>query len=184
MIPSLQLAKANWTQGPLRIEGISLSRNANPPRPVKPAPMTPTENKLKPVPRNAPRNIETKGKYTIRKGVRIRDYRVPARTTNACLSPSSSPEFQCRDGFDSKETCSGRLPPRTIRRCGKKSLERQPISPRQVPPSQPNDSSRRTASRSPSLGTGDNEYHFLTTFEAIQPNRRKEVEFDEGETIQ
>lgn len=183
MILSMQLAKANWAQGPLRIESISLSHKTTPPRPIKPGPMTPTENKLKPVPRNAPRNIETKGKYTIRKGVRIRDYRVPVRATNACLSPSSSPEFQCRDGFDSKETRSDQPPPRTIRRYGK-NLERQPKSPRQVPPSPPNDSSLRTASRSPPLGTGDNEYDFSTTFEAIQPNRRKEVEFSEGETIQ
>ena len=67
----------------------------------------PMKKKLRPVPRNAPRNIEKTGKFTIRKGVRIREYNVPRRRPGADPSPTSSPEFQCRDGFTQDETLTG-----------------------------------------------------------------------------
>lgn len=70
-------------------------------------PRTPPRKKLRPVPRHAPRNMEKKGRFTIRKGVRIREYKVPTRPSGPYLSPKSSPGFQCRDGFSEQEVRFG-----------------------------------------------------------------------------
>ncbi|KAM5365602.1 hypothetical protein ACJZ2D_010937 [Fusarium nematophilum] len=63
--------------------------------------------RLKPVPRGAPRIIEKKGKYTIRKGVRIRDYKIPGPDPWPDPPSPNSPEFQCRDGFSPNEASLG-----------------------------------------------------------------------------
>lgn len=157
----MQRKKANRAEGPLKIEETILSRNNTPPQVVKLGPESPTENKLRPLPRNAPRDIQTKGKYTIRKGVRIRDYRVPRSSTKIYVSPSNSPEFQCRDGFDASETSFTRPSPTTARTCSKNNSEWHTISLYQVPLSPHNDACRRTTSLSPSLGTGDHEDQVL-----------------------
>jgi hypothetical protein len=66
--------------------------------------MSPPERKrLRPAPRSAPRSIEKTGRYTIRKGVRIRDYNVPLRRQDSTPSSTSGLEFQCRDGFTEDE---------------------------------------------------------------------------------
>jgi hypothetical protein len=69
--------------------------------------------KLRPVPRGAPRTIERKGQYTIRKGVRIRDYRLPGPNPWPRVSPPNSPEYQCRDGFNEEEVSLGYPQPMT-----------------------------------------------------------------------
>lgn len=73
-----------------------------PPQRSRQQPTTaPSESKLKQLPPNAPRDIEKKGRYTFRKGVRIRDYQVP--TAGDPPPMPSSVQFQCRDGFDGHE---------------------------------------------------------------------------------
>lgn len=62
------------------------------------------EKRLREVPSSAPRLVETKGKYTFRKDIRIRDYYIPPRRTSA-PSPWSS-AYQCRDGFEPHDAAS------------------------------------------------------------------------------
>lgn len=76
---------------------------------------SPVVTKLRPVPQGAPRLIEKKGQYTIRKGVRIRDYKLPGPSPWPCALPSNSLEYQCRDGFDVKEISLGYPQPMVIR---------------------------------------------------------------------
>ncbi|CVK99655.1 uncharacterized protein FMAN_02462 [Fusarium mangiferae] len=76
---------------------------------------SPVVTKLRPVPQGAPRLIEKKGQYTIRKGVRIRDYKLPGPSPWPCALPSNSLEYQCRDGFDVKEVSLGYPQPMVIR---------------------------------------------------------------------
>jgi hypothetical protein len=76
---------------------------------------SPVVTKLRPVPRGAPRLIEKKGQYTIKKGVRIRDYKLPGPSPWPCALPSNSLEYQCRDGFDVKEVSLGYPQPMVIR---------------------------------------------------------------------
>lgn len=76
---------------------------------------SPVVTKLRPVPQGAPRLIEKKGQYTIRKGVRIRDYKLPGPSPWPCALPSNSLEYQCRDGFDAKEVSLGYPQPMVIR---------------------------------------------------------------------
>ncbi|QPC79558.1 hypothetical protein HYE68_010310 [Fusarium pseudograminearum] len=80
----------------------------------RPSPKPPSQlfkaiitTKLRPVPKGAPRTVERKGQYTIRKGVRIRDYRLPGPNPWPRASPSNSLEYQCRDGFNEKEASLG-----------------------------------------------------------------------------
>ncbi|KAJ9423966.1 hypothetical protein FOXG_19818 [Fusarium oxysporum f. sp. lycopersici 4287] len=75
----------------------------------------PVVTKLRPVPQGASRLIEKKGQYTIRKGVRIRDYKLPGPSPWPCALPSNSLEYQCRDGFDVKEVSLGYPQPMVIR---------------------------------------------------------------------
>lgn len=65
----------------------------------------PSQKKLKPIPANAPRIVEKKGRFTFRKGVRIRDYRV--LDIGFIPSPAST-QFQCRDRFDDMELPGGK----------------------------------------------------------------------------
>ena len=62
------------------------------------------KKRLRPIPINAPRSIETKGRFTFRQGVRIYDYQVPRYGGGRRVQ--SKRAFQCRDGFDDAE-----LPP-------------------------------------------------------------------------
>lgn len=64
--------------------------------------------KLREVPPGAPRIVETKGKYTFRKGIRsIGEYRVLS-PKGKTPSPRSS-AYQCRDRFDRRQA-TGRRP--------------------------------------------------------------------------
>ncbi|CEI69757.1 unnamed protein product [Fusarium venenatum] len=93
--------------------------------------------KLRPVPRGAPRTIERKGQYTIRKEVRIGDYKLPGPNPWPRASLPNSPDYQCRDGFNEKEASLGYPQPmaalkRTImhkeaaREHGRPHLQRSP----------------------------------------------------------
>lgn len=62
------------------------------------------KKRLQPVPTNAPRNIVMKGKYMFHKGVRIRDFRIPAAQSE--YQPPNT-HLQYRDGFDSNEASTG-----------------------------------------------------------------------------
>jgi hypothetical protein len=76
-----------------------------------------TEKGLREVPSSAPRLVETKGIYTFRKGIRIRDYHIPPPRFPAPGPKSSA--YQCRDGFDRHDAASPssarmrRSPPRS-----------------------------------------------------------------------
>ncbi|KAF5026703.1 hypothetical protein F66182_1210 [Fusarium sp. NRRL 66182] len=105
-------------------------------------PESPVVSKLRPVPPGAPRLIEKKGRYTIRKGVRIRDYRLPDPNPWLCAPPSSSPVYQCRDGFDGNEASLGYPQPMILR--SKQNVVHEQIAPGQE---------RHRVLRSPSLGT-------------------------------
>lgn len=74
---------------------------------------SPIVTKLRAVPRGAPRIIERKGQYTIRKGVRIQDYRLPGPVPWPCVPPSSA-EYMCNDGFDINEASLGYPQPMSI----------------------------------------------------------------------
>ncbi|KAM0432822.1 hypothetical protein ACHAPT_004524 [Fusarium lateritium] len=89
------------------VEGTEVRQNTSPTRQRTDTTEPCHETKFKPLPRGAPRIIEKKGKYTIRKGIRIRDYKVPSPDSSWYLPPPSSPEFQCRDGFDANEASMG-----------------------------------------------------------------------------
>lgn len=67
----------------------------------------PPKKKFRSVPRNAPRDIETKGRFSFRKGVRIWDYKVLQTAPGSLTSPPQSLQSQCRDGFDEDETSLG-----------------------------------------------------------------------------
>ncbi|KAF4970262.1 hypothetical protein FSARC_2668 [Fusarium sarcochroum] len=99
--------------------------------------------KLTPLPAGAPRIIETKGRYTIRKGVRIRDYKLPNPVPWPRAPSSSSPQYQCRDGFDRSETSLGYPQPMIAqsRQTGREETQSK--------------QGREEVSRSPSLGTTD-----------------------------
>lgn len=117
-------------------------------------PSTPPKSKLKPLPRNAPRDYETKGKFTIRKGVRIRDYRVlkPARSPHRPTLRSL--EIQCRDGFEAPERTRGLAVPISAHKFEPKRLDtRSLIDDPQRSSSSSTDRPER-GTRSPSLGTG------------------------------
>lgn len=89
-------------EGP-RPEVTTCGKRTNSPlkRPKQPSTQTTPEKKLKKVPPNAPKVIERKGKYTFRKGVRIRDYRIPVAKSAPAVPWSR--QFQCRDSFDGHE---------------------------------------------------------------------------------
>ncbi|RSL53119.1 hypothetical protein CEP51_014947 [Fusarium floridanum] len=102
------------------------------------------ETKLKPLPRGAPRIIEKRGRYTIHKGIRMRDYKVPS-PDSSYLPPPSSPEFQCRDGFDANEVSHGC--PRPM------NPQVQEIGDLETASPDPDGRQGYQLSRSPSLGT-------------------------------
>ncbi|RSL56568.1 hypothetical protein CEP54_008768 [Fusarium duplospermum] len=90
----------------LDIQENQVAQSASPRRQQTDPPGSGHETKLKPLPRGAPRIIEKKGRYTIHRGIRIRDYKIPS-PDSSYLPPPSSPEFQCRDGFDGNEASLG-----------------------------------------------------------------------------
>ncbi|KAH7189325.1 uncharacterized protein B0J16DRAFT_397325 [Fusarium flagelliforme] len=110
------------------------------PPPEPPSLGEPTVTKLRPVPRGAPRIIERQGKFTIRRGVRIRDYRMPGPVPWPRAALSNSLEYQCRDGFNEKEASLGYPKPMVARR---HSVNHQEMSFR---------NNRPHLLRSPSLG--------------------------------
>lgn len=83
---------------------------------------------LREFPPGAPGLVETKGKYTFRKGIRsTREYRILPPKAKV-ISPRS-PAYQCRDGFDRHQATDRR--PRTTKkvlRISKQQLEEQPVS--------------------------------------------------------
>ncbi|QPC62153.1 hypothetical protein HYE67_004384 [Fusarium culmorum] len=89
------------------VEDDELSHKRPSPKPPSQPFETVITTKPRPVPKGAPRTIERKGQYTIRKGVRIRDYRLPGPNPWPRASPSNSLEYQCRDGFNEKEASLG-----------------------------------------------------------------------------
>ncbi|CAF3491340.1 unnamed protein product [Fusarium graminearum] len=89
------------------VEDDELSHERPSPKPPSQPFETVITTKLRPVPKGAPRTIERKGQYTIRKGVRIQDYRLPGPNPWPRASPSNSLEYQCRDGFNEKEASLG-----------------------------------------------------------------------------
>ncbi|KAJ4006730.1 hypothetical protein NW752_010731 [Fusarium irregulare] len=86
------------------------------PPPEPPSPEEPIVTKLRPVPRGAPRIIEKQGKFTIRRGVRIRDYKMPGPMPWPRTPLPNSLEYQCRDGFNEKEASLGQPKPMVARR--------------------------------------------------------------------
>lgn len=130
-------------------EEVDNAQNAPPKRRQTDPPGSCHETKLKPLPRGAPRIIEKKGRYTVHRGIRIRDYKVPS-PDSSYLPPPSSPEFQCRDGFDADEASLGYPRPMYPRV--------QEIGDLETTSSDPDHTMRRREgnqlSRSPSLGTG------------------------------
>ncbi|KAF4977697.1 hypothetical protein FDECE_18321 [Fusarium decemcellulare] len=107
--------------------------------------------KLKPLPPGAPRVIEKKGRYTLRKGIRIRDYKIPNPDSVPYPPSPDSPEYQCRDGFNKRETSLGYPQPMVAQM--KEVRDPEVVS---VPSLQRGSQRSRAAdreTRSPSLGT-------------------------------
>ncbi|KAF7560542.1 hypothetical protein G7046_g3625 [Stylonectria norvegica] len=128
---------------------------------LKDEPPAAQTKKLKPVPRNALRNIEKKGKYTIRQGVQIRDYRVPRRTGNPYWSSHSNLGFQCRDGFDGRETSLGH--PRPMSKRSRVLDNSEHMLPALLDLLPPRDARKATRnSFSPTLGTRDDDEDIST----------------------
>ncbi|CAM1511621.1 Fc.00g091340.m01.CDS01 [Cosmosporella sp. VM-42] len=97
-------------------------------------PKTPVAKRLKAVPRNAPRAVKTFGVYSIRNGIRSREFKVINRITKPFLSPTNIAEFQCRDGFAGSQGSLGYLQPMKKRESTQTTVtsrwERSPLAPR------------------------------------------------------
>ncbi|UPK97296.1 hypothetical protein LCI18_008231 [Fusarium solani-melongenae] len=132
----------------LNVKENEVAQNTCPRRQQTDPPGSYHETKLKPLPRGAPRIIEKKGRYTIHRGIRIRDYKVPS-PDSSYLPPPSSPEFQCRDGFDANETPLGYPRPMNSRVKEIGDLETTSLDLDRTIPGR----ERNQLSRSPSLGT-------------------------------
>ncbi|KAJ3465907.1 hypothetical protein MRS44_006565 [Fusarium solani] len=132
----------------LKAEEKEVTQNASPRRQQTHPPESCHETKLKPLPRGAPRIVEKKGRYTIHRGIRIQDYKVPS-PDSSYLPPPSSPEFQCRDGFDANEASLGYPRPMNSRVQEIGDLETTSLDPDHTMPGR----GGNQLSRSPSLGT-------------------------------
>jgi hypothetical protein len=107
---------------------------------------TPSTKKPQPLPRSAPRDVTTRGKFVFLKDVRIREYNMPRRPSNA-MQPNSS-EYQCRDGFSAAEASLGY--PRPMMKKAHESFEQLSPLAGGLPPTPA--STSQFGMRSPSLG--------------------------------
>lgn len=103
----------------------------NPAAPMHSPDMTPKGSQ--PVPKHAPRDTITQGRFTFIKGVRLRDYDVPRRDSDPSTLTPSDPAFQCKDAFSEREISLGspqqrvKIPRHVVRR--RISCDRLPPTP-------------------------------------------------------